>query len=161
MSVDDLVTAFGVGRATIDRARKKLNEKGDMLFGRAARKVAAASPALPPIEVVPPKAEDERNWLATEDSKSELQRKLGSKLGIAMDAMTPEKAARTSFKDLAIASGIMVDKLQRINEGSSAGVGMLATALLKMVGDLRRAAGQTALPAPPEEPTDVEIVMEA
>jgi hypothetical protein len=149
LSTDELVDVLGVGRATVDRARKK---------NAAGIPQSMPAQALPPVVVVPEDPEGRKNWLQTEDGKNALAEMLGGKLKMTIDAMTPEKAARTGFKDLAIAAGVLTDKLSKINDDTAAGVGMLAVALVKAVSSQMKTLRALAPPTPVD--VEAEVVAE-
>lgn len=161
----DIGRLYGVTRQAVCSARKRAGlqpgpkeppreKTPEEVAAQEVKKAEVAAilalPALPVVQEVPT---DRRNWLRTEEGKNELAEMIGGKLKVALDALTPEKAARTNFKDLAISVGVLTDKLTKINDDTAGGVGMLAVALVKAVSSQMRTL--SALLPRPVEAVDV------
>lgn len=150
MTNDELAKKFGVCTMTIKRIRSRAAGLG---------MTEKEKEALPPVPVIQERVEDKVNWLESENTRKALSESIGGKLKMTLDALTPEKASRSNFRDLAISAGILMDKLREINQDSTAGVGMLAAALIKAVSaQMRSISFRTEAPSQPEPPT---IVAEA
>lgn len=156
----DIAADLGVSRQAVSAMMKKMGIVP--VPSRAARSNPMDDPNLPPVPIAVEKpAEDGENFLATEGGKTKLAVRIGSKMEMILDSMTPEKAARCTFKDLAIAFGVMTDKQRQINDATSSGQGLLAAALIKAVAQQIGCAMKESLPEPTQVIPAEGVVVDA